>query len=128
MPYNKGVSTWWKVAFWGVAVAALGILYFIVDPEKTSWMPQCPVFSLTGLQCPGCGSQRFLHAILHGDLAGAWHANAFLLLALPGIGFLLWLEMTRQRHARLYARVYSTPVIIAIGVALVAWGIGRNIL
>lgn len=91
-------------------------------------MPQCPVHMLTGLQCPGCGAQRLIHALLHGDIVGAWHANAFLLLALPGIGFLGWLELTRRRHARLYARVYSTPVIISIGIILIVWGLGRNLL
>ncbi len=107
-----------------VAVAAF---YFIFDPASAWWMPRCPLKAMTGLQCPGCGSQRLLHALLHGDLQGAWQANALLLLSIPGIVFLGWLELRRERHPRLYARIYRTPFIIAVGVVLAGWGVIRNI-
>ncbi len=113
---------------WIAAFVAVCVLYFTVDPMTVSWLPRCPVRLVTGWSCPGCGSQRLLHALLHGDIAGAWHANPFLLLCLPGILFLGWLELARRRHPELYMRVYSTPFIISTGVALVAWGIGRNII
>lgn len=113
---------------WVAVLVVAGVVYFLVDPSETRWMPQCPVHMLTGLQCPGCGAQRLIHALLHGDIGAAWHANAFLLLSIPGIAFLGWLEMGRRRHAALYARVYSTPVIVAIGILLVAWGVGRNLI
>ncbi|MDE7159812.1 MAG: DUF2752 domain-containing protein [Muribaculaceae bacterium] len=113
---------------WIALVAAVCVLYFCIDPLRVSWLPRCPLRMATGWLCPGCGSQRLLHALLHGDFAAAWHANPFLLLALPGILFLGWLELSRRRHPVLYMRVYSTPFIIAAGVALVAWGIGRNIM
>ena len=51
-----------------VAVALLcaaGIYYFY-DPSLNGFFPRCPFLSITGWRCPGCGSQRAIHAILHG--------------------------------------------------------------
>lgn len=90
-------------------------------------MPQCVFYRLTGWKCVGCGSQRMLHALLHGDLPGAFRANAFVVLMLPAILFLLYVELNRIRHPSLYAKVYSTGLIIATGVLLAAWFIVRNI-
>lgn len=114
---------------WVVPVLlVLAAVYFWVDPAEAAWLPRCPLHSLTGLQCPGCGSQRMVHALLHGDLAGAWHANAFLVASLPALAFLLWLEFNRRRYSALYARIYTMPFIITVSVLLVVWGVARNIL
>lgn len=51
-------------------VAAGAALYFIFDPAVTRWAPKCMFRVLTGYDCPGCGSQRALHALLHADMAG----------------------------------------------------------
>lgn len=110
------------------AAAVIGAFYFVFDPEQFRWMPQCMFLRLTGYQCPGCGSQRMLHALLHGDLAAAWHANAYLLAMLPVIIFMGWLDLTRARHPRLYRRVFSPPVLIVITLSLVIWALARNFL
>jgi len=41
----------------------------------------CPIHSLTGVFCPGCGSTRAARALLGGDLQLAFHNNALLLLS-----------------------------------------------
>ncbi|WP_410478384.1 DUF2752 domain-containing protein [Pedobacter agri] len=33
----------------------------------------CPFKALTGIDCPGCGFQRSLIALLQGNLANSWH-------------------------------------------------------
>ena len=111
----------------GVAVAAVCAVYFVVDPAVSRVVPKCLFHQLTGWQCPGCGSQRMLHALLHGDIAAAWHHNAVLLLLLPLLASLLWLELNRTRHPRLYMRVHSVPVALTAVSLLVAWWIFRNI-
>lgn len=90
-------------------------------------MPQCLFHTLTGLKCPGCGSQRMLHALLGGDFAGAWSYNPFLLTSLPVLIWLAWLEMSHTRHPRLYAAVCRPRVIIGALILVLAWGVVRNI-
>ena len=41
------------------------------------------LLALSGLYCPGCGSTRALHALLHGDLVQALAMNPLLVLAAP---------------------------------------------
>src|SRR5690349_2777045 len=57
------------------------VLYGIFDPDHFLF-PKCPFHSLTGLLCPGCGSQRALHQILHGHIGASFKLNP---LFLPGI-------------------------------------------
>jgi len=42
----------------------------------------CPLFALTGIQCPLCGATRAAGALAHGDLAAAWSHNALLVVGL----------------------------------------------
>lgn len=46
----------------GLVVLSLG------HPSGYGWMPRCPFYVLTGLYCPGCGSLRATHYLLHGNL------------------------------------------------------------
>jgi len=71
------------------AALAVGLVLFFCDPVRVPIYPQCLFHQLTGLDCPGCGSLRALHAVLHGNLGAALHYNAFLILSLPlfaGVG------------------------------------------
>lgn len=110
------------------AIAAAAVFYFIFDPLESSFMPQCVFHRITGLQCVGCGSQRMLHALLHGDVAGAFCANAFALLSIPFIVFLIWVDSVRMRRPELYRKVYSTKLIVSVGIAFAAWFVARNII
>ncbi|MEU1282537.1 DUF2752 domain-containing protein [Streptomyces sp. NPDC005805] len=56
----------------GAAFAYVGA----VDPNEPGHYPVCPLLSVTGLYCPGCGGLRSAHAFVHGDLAAAFGANA----------------------------------------------------
>ena len=109
-----------------IAIMA-GVVYFAYDPSQSQFFPRCVFLSLTGWQCPGCGSQRAIHSLLHGDLASAWHYNAALLVALPVLGVYLVGELKRTTWPNYY-RTISRPIVIYIILgALIAWWIGRNL-
>ena len=66
------------------ALFALGILvFFAFDPTKVPIFPQCMFHEITGLDCPGCGAQRALHHLLHGEVVAALRFNAMFVLSLP---------------------------------------------
>src|ERR1041385_6710646 len=62
-------------------VAAILILYEF-DPAEGHY-PVCPFHYLTGLHCPGCGTLRALHQLLHGNVAAALSLNLLSTIAIP---------------------------------------------
>lgn len=123
-------SRWLRVVLVVALLAAL-TLYALYDPGTSVWAPKCPFKLITGLDCPGCGSQRALHALLHADIASAWGANPLFVAALPYLGLGLWLQERRLRSpraARLWDRLYGTVAAIISLVVIFAFWILRNLL
>lgn len=87
--------------------AALASVYFALDPARYPF-PRCPFNLLTGLYCPGCGSQRATHELLHGHVIQAAQLNLLAVLSLPLLalgaadGLLAGLTGQPRRAALLY--------------------------
>lgn len=109
-----------------VAVAALIAIYFIFDPQE-GFFPRCPSRMITGLNCPGCGSQRALHALLHGDVAQAVKYNLLMVAMLPVMGVLTAAEVLRDRYPRFYNAANSRTLCIILLAAVIIWGVVRNL-
>ena len=113
-----------------LAVALLlvfGSIYYALDPSQSGFFPRCVFQELTGYTCPGCGTQRAVHALLHGDVAAALRYNAILLIAVPWIVLCLYAESQRTRNPRLYDRL-NAPLLIWLFLALVLiWWLLLNI-
>lgn len=70
------------------AMAAVPGAYLLwrFDPNAAdNPFPRCLFHALTGLWCPGCGTTRALHALLHGDIAGALAMNPLLLFSMLAV-------------------------------------------
>jgi hypothetical protein len=72
--------------------AGLGLLALLagvvgrVDPETPGTYPACPFAALTGLACPGCGSLRALHDLVHGSpLAALDHNGLFVVVLVTAV-------------------------------------------
>lgn len=115
------------IIVWTVAILVIALFYFLFDPAESEWMPQCIFYKVTGLQCMGCGTQRVIHSLLHGDIFSAWQANRFLVISLPFLIFLIWVELTRLRHPKIYSIIHTKATIITIAAMLFAWLLIRNI-
>ena len=109
-------------------VVAIGVVavYAVFDPNEV-YFPKCPVKLLTGLDCPGCGSQRALHALLNGDLAAAVSFNALLVAAIPLLALLTVAEMAPVRLQRLRYFLNSRRFILGVLAVIVVWTVARNI-
>ena len=74
------VKKYWLV--FGFLTLAAGLLFWF-DPAEAHFFPQCVFHTLTGLYCPGCGSTRAAHHLLHGELAGAFAMNPLMVASAP---------------------------------------------
>jgi hypothetical protein len=72
----------------GLAVIAAAILYRF-DPTTAGFFPSCPFHAATGLLCPGCGTTRALHHLLHGELLTSVRLSPLLPVAGPILGYAL---------------------------------------
>ena len=70
----------------GAGIAGLTLLY-LFDPRNPGVYPVCPFFVLTGCYCPGCGTLRGLHQLMHGNIGAAFRYNAYAMLALPALAY-----------------------------------------
>jgi hypothetical protein len=71
---------------WLLLIAGAVYLY-VFEPGRSGFFPPCMFRTLTGFTCPGCGTTRALHQMVHGHLFAAFMLNPLLLIALP---FLLY--------------------------------------
>jgi hypothetical protein len=77
-------------------IAPVYLLLYFVDPATSPLAPPCLFTAIFGVQCPGCGSLRALHALAHGDLKAALEFNALLVYALPLAGALFLSSLLRK--------------------------------
>lgn len=70
------------------------ILYYLFNPSQHSFFLACPFKYATGYHCPGCGSQRAIHQLAHGNIISALSFNPLMILSLPiviyGFGIKAW--------------------------------------
>ena len=111
----------------GIGVA-LALIYYFMDPATSPYAPKCIFRVVTGYECPGCGSQRFIHAILHGDIPAAASANFLLLPLLPYLLFWIWIETDPSLTPRLHRALNSIPAIITLLIIFLLWTLIRNFL
>jgi len=117
---------------WSAVVLLLGIFIFIYkrfNPVDSVWFPKCPFRALTGLKCPGCGSQRAIHYLLNLDIQSAFKENALLVISIPYIitGFVF--DCLRHHTPRLLKwrkALFGVKAIWIIFVLVVGFWILRN--
>ncbi|HSP13812.1 MAG TPA: DUF2752 domain-containing protein [Thermoanaerobaculia bacterium] len=112
---------------WFVSAAALGaagalFAVYAFDPATASFFPRCMFHQLTGLQCPGCGGTRALHALLHGNVIEALRFNAFLVMTGPFVALGAASEVVGRSEMLRRPWIGWTAAL-----ALIAWGVVRNL-
>ena len=127
--YNRHKTiTWIAVAF---LIILLSVLYRCFNPLDYSFFPKCPFLTLTGLKCPGCGSQRAIHHLLNFQIVEAFKVNALLVISFPFLIILMILNLGYQRSSQLLMwrnHLYSKHSIFVILVIIINFWVFRNIL
>lgn len=106
----------------------LAVVYFRYNPA-TYFFPRCPFFSLTGYKCPGCGSQRAIHHLLHLDIPAAARENMLLVALLPYIvvGLLLEYSSLGEHRPSWRRRFYGLHASIILFVVVTVFWVLRNV-
>lgn len=114
----------------GLSLLIIGIaLYTYFDPVAHRFFPKCPFLSLTGYQCPGCGSQRAIHQLLQGNLAAAMQYNPLFVCALPYIfiGVLFERPSLKNKYLIIQRILFGAKTIYLIFGLIIAFWLIRNI-
>ncbi|MDR1102468.1 MAG: DUF2752 domain-containing protein [Tannerella sp.] len=106
-----------------------GVLYFRFNPAGSPLFPKCPFLMLTGLKCPGCGSQRAIHALLHLDFPAACSQNILLVASLPYLFLLIAAQVIRffSPCATFPVRIQQSAVIWTYFAVVLLFWITRNV-
>ncbi|WP_299526636.1 DUF2752 domain-containing protein [Winogradskyella sp.] len=104
-------------------------LYFFYDPTKVeSPFPKCPFHQLTGMHCPGCGSQRAINKILNGSIVEGIRHNYLILLAsfviIYQLIYYLLTNFTSKTMKNLFHNTLVTKIILIL--VLLFWFL-RNV-
>lgn len=102
-----------------IAVAVL-FYYYIYNPaDSENVAVRCGFKTLTGWDCAGCGAQRSVHHLLHGNLGEAMRYNFLFVILLPY--FLLLIYYTIRSY--LFEIPFPNHFIFSGKMALIFVGI-----
>lgn len=108
----------------GVTLIALAVI-----PGKY-WQLPCPLYQWTGWQCPFCGGQRMIQALLHGEFMTAFKLNPLLICSIPLMLlalFRFFFPRLSERHPRITGEKFFTDKALFIYLFICfLWGIIRN--
>jgi Protein of unknown function (DUF2752) len=114
----------------GIAMAALlgGLaVVYQFPPSEYSFYPRCPIYLAIHWLCPGCGSTRALHALMHLELRSALHYNALFTLLAPfaclWLGFIGYRTMRYDQFPNL---AIPRSAAVCLIVTVVLFTIARN--
>lgn len=115
-----------KVLLGSIALLLI-LIYYNFNPSNIAIFPKCPFLLLTGFKCPGCGSQRAIHCLLHFDIIRAIKYNFLLVAFLPVIVVLIYAEVMKKKKPALYVKLHKAKYIWIIFGVVIGWWIIRNV-
>ena len=115
-------------------VILCALVFFIARHEPVSqkqYYPQCGFKKATGLDCPGCGGLRSVHALAQGNIGQAIRFHGGFVLILPIVVYLLALWIRDWRRDGVMpvplATVEANRPLSWVAILIVAYGLLRLI-
>src|SRR6516225_2827850 len=113
---------------WLLSIAVLSSLtilsvLFVFDPDGNPFYPGCIFHRTTGLLCPGCGSLRALHQLLHGHFITAFRFNPLWVVSLAALAVMGVLYQVRKQTLPWFKPRW----LWALGIVFLAVSIWRNL-
>lgn len=120
-----------KLLFTIIILFLLGglVFYYFANPLSNSFIIKCPFKTFTGLDCPGCGSQRAVHELLHGDVLKAFSYNQLFIIALPYafIGILFEWFSLKHKYPKTRKILFGKTAIYIIAIIIILFFVLRNL-
>ena len=112
-----------------IVLIFVGLIYFLFSPSQYELFPKCIFKDVTGLSCPGCGSQRATHELLHFNFAKAFYYNALFVVSLPIALLILFFYYSplRKKFPNAAQFVFSFRGILVALTVIVLFFIIRNL-
>ena len=111
----------WQV-LWLAALPVACVVLYLFDPADGGFYPPCPFRTITGYDCPGCGSARAMHELTHGHIGRAFTLNPLAVLAVP-VALIALVSVVRRRPM---LRLPNWGPVVAVAI-VVAFGVVRNL-
>ncbi len=119
---------WWPLIVVVAAILFAGVAVYLKNPEGEALFPKCVFHSATGLHCPGCGTARALHHLLHGRFLLALNYNVLAVTLLPVLLLCVLADLTtRTCGVRNPIPPLSLRIALAVVAVLLIFGILRNL-
>jgi len=103
-------------------------LYIFWNPSDSNIFPKCPLYSVSGIYCPGCGSQRAAHKLLNGNIIEGFRHNYLIaLLALVLLYQAFIFIMNNILNKGVTNLLHKSKVTLGILIVIILFWILRNI-
>lgn len=118
-----------KLAVLVLIFIGLGVIFYSFNPQNSSYFLKCPIHYFTGYLCPGCGSQRAIHELLHLNFKKAFEYNALFVVSVPYIisAIALNTKPLSEKFPKTRKLLFNPQaILVLLGIAVV-FSVYRNI-
>ncbi|WP_408612159.1 DUF2752 domain-containing protein [Flavivirga spongiicola] len=111
-----------------VALIFIPYLYYNYNPSIYNIFPKCPLYSLTGIYCPGCGSQRATHQFLQGHILDGIKHNFLIILLVVVLLYDASIKLIKIVFNRAFINLlHASKTTYTILIIIILFWILRNI-
>ena len=108
-------------------ILLIGVVLYVL--AKLNCRFPCIFYTITKLQCPGCGSTRAVMALLRFDIRAAFGYNLMFPVCFLFLGYVYVCSCVNVLKTGKFSYEPPVPAIdVILLVVLVLWGVVRNIL
>ncbi len=106
----------------------IAFFYFTINPNEVDFMLKCPLYKTTGIYCPGCGSQRAIHHLLHFDFIKAAQNNILLLIGLLSAVYHYGIQFINRYFIKNFKSIFNnTKNLLIILIIVILFWVLRNV-
>lgn len=117
-----------RVITYALCIFTAGLVYGTFAKYTGLAIP-CPIYTITGLKCPGCGVTRMCMALMQLDFDRAFSCHPVLFLLLIPLGIVcMGYAVTYVKDGSIKLKLWQNVILYISIVLLTGYGLVRNIM